>query len=339
MGNVQATSAAIAQHTVAQAVGPALETLKEVAKGQARGEGSDAKFFDKFEGEITELVNTLPEHVRASSTAWQNATTAIRGKHVDAYVELRGSQIKRWLSESDIDAEPTEDTVDAYRRARRVHEPAAPVSPEPKRKPTLVDKAAAIATTAVAAFGLLAAWMTARKRFIGRRMVMALVMLPWALPGTVIAINLLGAFSKPSILTAGQRIYGTIAILTLAYFVRYIPLTYRSTLASIETMDPGLEEAARSLGASRARTLWKITLPLIAPGLLSGTLLVFVTALGAFVSSILLAAQAQPISVHIYGLLRVRYELAAAYSALLMALILVTLAASSKLFKTGGVRF
>lgn len=91
VGNVQATSAAIAQHTVAQAVGPALETLKEVAKGQARGEGSDAKFFDKFEGEITELVNTLPEHVRASSTAWQNATTAIRGKHVDAYVELRGS--------------------------------------------------------------------------------------------------------------------------------------------------------------------------------------------------------------------------------------------------------
>jgi ABC-type spermidine/putrescine transport system permease subunit II len=84
--------------------------------------------------------------------------------------------------------------------------------------------------------------------------------------------------------------------------------------------------------------LWKITLPLIAPGLLSGTLLVFVTALGEFVSSILLAGEAQPVSVHIYGLLRVRYELAAAYSALLMGLILITLAASSKLFKTGGVR-
>ncbi len=90
-GNVQAASLAAAQHTVTQVVGPAFDTLKDVARGQARGEGTDAKFFDKFEGEITELVNTLPEHVRVSSTAWQNATTAIRGKHVDDYIELKGA--------------------------------------------------------------------------------------------------------------------------------------------------------------------------------------------------------------------------------------------------------
>jgi iron(III) transport system permease protein len=200
-------------------------------------------------------------------------------------------------------------------------------------------KACGAAAGATAGFGLLGAWLIARRRFPGRRLAAMLIMLPWALPGTVVAINLLQAFDRPSFLTLGTRIHGTIAILALAYFIRYIPLTYRSTLASIETLDPNLELAALNLGATPKRTLLAVTLPLVAPGLFAGTLLVFVTALGEFVSSVLLCvSETMPIAVKIYDLLRVRYEMAAAYSVLLMGLILLTLVFSSKVLKTGAMR-
>ncbi|OPZ20103.1 MAG: Molybdenum transport system permease protein ModB [candidate division BRC1 bacterium ADurb.BinA364] len=205
-------------------------------------------------------------------------------------------------------------------------------------RPAFVSlKASAAAALGVAGFGLLAAWLVARKRFPGRAAAAILAMLPWALPGTVIAINLLEAFARPSIWTFGSRLHGTVAILALAYFIRYIPLAYRSTLASLEAMDPNLELAAMNLGASRARTLGRVTVPLIAPGLLAGTLLAFVTALGEFVSSILLyVSETMPISVRIYDLLRQGYEKAAAYSVLLMLLIAAALVFSAKALKTGG---
>ena len=201
-------------------------------------------------------------------------------------------------------------------------------------------KASAAAAAGVAAFGLLASWLIVRRRFVGRKAAMLLVMLPWALPGTVIALNLLQAFNRPSVLTFGARLYGTVAILALAYFIRYIPLTYGSATASLETLDPNLELAALNLGASPGRTLWSVTLPLVAPGLFAGALLVFVTALGEFVSSILLyVTDTMPIAVKIYSLLRVRYEMAAAYSVLLTGLILLTLIVSSRFSKRGAAPF
>ncbi|MCX7013167.1 MAG: ABC transporter permease subunit, partial [Candidatus Sumerlaeota bacterium] len=148
------------------------------------------------------------------------------------------------------------------------------------------------------------------------------------------------AFNRPSALTFGARLYGTVAILALAYFIRYIPLTYRSTTASLETLDPNLELAALNLGATPKRTLWTVVLPLVAPGLFAGALLVFVTALGEFVSSILLyVTDTMPIAVKIYNLLRVRYEMAAAYSVLLTGLILLTLIVSSRFSKRGAAPF
>ncbi len=71
-------------------------------------------------------------------------------------------------------------------------------------------------------------------------------------------------------------LYGTLAILLLAYVARYIPLGVRAANASLRQVDPSLEESARILGASWGMTMREVTLPLIRPGLFAGWLLVFV---------------------------------------------------------------
>jgi iron(III) transport system permease protein len=127
------------------------------------------------------------------------------------------------------------------------------------------------------------------------------LMLPWALPGTVVAFNLITAFNQPSAFTFGQTLVGTYAIVPLAYFVRFSPLVFRSTTAAFTQLHPSLEEAARGLGASAWSTFRLIVLPLSWRGIASGTLLVFVSGIGEFVATTLLHAQEQykPLSIAI----------------------------------------
>jgi iron(III) transport system permease protein len=97
----------------------------------------------------------------------------------------------------------------------------------------------------------------------------------------------------------------------------------RSTIAALESYDDRLTDASLDLGAGPGRTFFQIVLPSIAPGILAGTLLTFVTALGEFVSSILLYVfDNRPISVEILSQLRLYdFGAAAAYSVFLMILI------------------
>ncbi len=150
-----------------------------------------------------------------------------------------------------------------------------------------------------------------------------LVMLPWAIPGTVIAIALIVAFNQPRWLTFGQVLVGTFWILPLAYFIRHLPVVYRACHAAFTRFDPALEEAARSLGASGVRVWRKVILPAIRPGLLAGGLLALVMSLGEFVSSILLYTFSnRPISVAILSEIRLfNLGSAAAYGMFLTILI------------------
>jgi iron(III) transport system permease protein len=125
------------------------------------------------------------------------------------------------------------------------------------------------------------------------------VALPWALPGTVLAIALASTFSVNRPLEGRFVLVGTFAILPLAYFIRNVPLVTRAALSSFRQLDPALEEAAASLGASPATSLRRVVLPLVLPGLAAGALLAFVTALGEFVASILLYTQ--PHAPHQHG--------------------------------------
>jgi iron(III) transport system permease protein len=184
---------------------------------------------------------------------------------------------------------------------------------------------ASVATVANVVFAMAAGYLLARGKARGKWLVEALVILPWALPGTVLAIALASTFSVNQPLLGRFVLVGTSMILPLAYFIRNIPLVTRATLASFKQFDPALEEAAASLGASWLTTARRIVLPLVLPGLAAGALLAFVTALGEFVASILLYThRTRPISIEILSQLRAfNFGAAAAYAVLLIALMAV----------------
>jgi len=203
-------------------------------------------------------------------------------------------------------------------------------------------KMSSLATAGNVIFGILAAYLLAKRRFWGRGFVDILVMLPWALPGTVVAMNLIFAFNRPSIFTANRIITSTFWILPLAYFVRNIPLVFRSTYAALQQLDDSLEEAARNLGASRFYAFRKVIMPLVMPGILAGTLLAFVTALGEFVASIVLYIPSnKPISVEIYSQLDrlSNFGTASAYSVLLIMIISGVLIISNRFLKANTGNF
>jgi iron(III) transport system permease protein len=202
-------------------------------------------------------------------------------------------------------------------------------------------KMASLATLGNMSFGVLTAYVLAKRRFIGSKILDIMVMIPWALPGTVVAMNLIVAFNKPNIFTGYQILTGTFWLLPLAYFVRHIPLVYRSTYASLQQLDNSLEESARNLGASWLYAFRRVILPLVMPGVFAGVLLAFVTALGEFVASILLYIPSnKPISVEIYSQLdrQANFGTASAYSVLLIILVTAVLIFSNKFLKVSTNR-
>ncbi|WP_054951587.1 ABC transporter permease [Numidum massiliense] len=197
---------------------------------------------------------------------------------------------------------------------------------------------ATIATVCNFLFGLLVSYLLVKRKFVGKNAVDILVMLPWALPATVVAMNLIFAFNTKTPFALGNVLVGTFWILPLAYFVRHIPLVVRSTNAALEQVDDSLEEAARNLGAKWFYTFRRVIFPLILPGLMAGTLLAFVTAVGEFVSSVLLyTISNRPISIEIMNQLRMsNLGQASAYAVYQIVLIAAVLFISNKFFGVKG---
>ena len=166
-----------------------------------------------------------------------------------------------------------------------------------------------------------------------RRLLSLLVLIPWALPGTVVAISIAEAYGRPSPLLGSFILVGTFWILPVIYFLRFMPLVVRSVQASMEQLDPALEEAAGSLGARWWQRFWRITLPLVWPGAVAGTLLAFVIALGEYVASVLVFVPAnRPISIAIASELRdFNLGSAAAYGMILIVIIGVSMIVAAKL--------
>ncbi len=190
---------------------------------------------------------------------------------------------------------------------------------------------ALISTGADVLIGVGVAYVVVKGTFRGRKILDALVMVPWALPGTVVAINLIVAFSQGTPFSFGQVLVGSFWLLPIAYFIRHLPIVFRASSAAFRQIDSSLEEAARNLGAGWFYSFRRITLPLIGPGVLAGTLLAFVTALGEFVASILLYVyDNRPIAIEILSHLR-QFNIgsAAAYGVLLLLLVSVVLIASN----------
>ena len=182
----------------------------------------------------------------------------------------------------------------------------------------------AIATALDIVVCFLAAYLLVLRRFRVRWLLAILVALPWAIPGTAIAIGLASTFDRNSLLGARALLVGTFWILPLAYFVRGVPLVSSATEGSLRQMDPSLEDAARGLGASWWLTMRRVVLPAARPGLVAGAMLAGITAVGEFVASIVLFTHAnRPISMEILSQLRnFAFGTAAAFSVVLIALVL-----------------
>ena len=182
---------------------------------------------------------------------------------------------------------------------------------------------AALATLGNLVLALLAGYLLVRKKIAGRVWLNALILLPWALPGTVLGLSLATTFSQYRPLQGRVVLVGTFWILPLAYFIRNIPVVVRAVQASFEQFDPALEEAARSLGGTWLYSFCRVVLPMVLPGALAGSLLAFVTALGEFVTSIVIyTIHNRPISIEILAQLRqFNFGSAAAYGVFLISMI------------------
>ncbi|MGH7539988.1 MAG: ABC transporter permease, partial [Gemmatimonadota bacterium] len=158
-------------------------------------------------------------------------------------------------------------------------------------------------------------------------------------PGTVLAIGLATMFSANEPLAGRLLLIGTFWILPVAYFIRNTPLVAQAAIASFRQFDPSLEEAAYSLGAGWGRTLRKVALPLVLPGLAAGGMLAFVSALGEFVASILLyTPRSRPISIEFLAQLRAfDFGAAAALGVILSVLMAVVFAFGGRFLRAGPV--
>jgi len=144
--------------------------------------------------------------------------------------------------------------------------------------------------------GLVAAWVLARCDFFGKSLLNGIVHLPLVVPPVVIGYLLLVSFGKQGLL--GHWLWESFGIslafnwkgAAVAAAVMAFPLMVRSIRLSLEAVDGGLEQAARTLGASPAWVFVTVTLPLILPGILTGTILAFARSLGEFGATITFVA-------------------------------------------------
>ena len=176
-------------------------------------------------------------------------------------------------------------------------------------------RVALVATLAALPVAIWVAYILARKSFPGRQLLNGLVHLPLVLPPVVTGYLLLVVFGQQG--PIGGFLYQTFGIsfafrwtgAALAAAIMAFPLMVRAIHLGFEAVDPGLEQAAETLGASGWRVLRTVTLPLVVPSILAGAVLGFAKALGEFGATITFVAaipgQTQTIPTAIYGLLQV----------------------------------
>jgi molybdate transport system permease protein len=153
-------------------------------------------------------------------------------------------------------------------------------------------------------------WLLARRRFIGREFVDALLTLPLVLPPTVIGYYLLVVIGKRGWLghwlhdSFGINLIFTWQGAVIAATVVAFPLVLKSARTAFESVDPQLERAARVLGLNEWAVFFRVTVPMAWPGILAGVLLVFARSLGEFGATLMVAGsipgRTQTLSVAVY---------------------------------------
>jgi iron(III) transport system permease protein len=171
-------------------------------------------------------------------------------------------------------------------------------------------------------YGILLGYLVARKSFPGRQAMEMVSMVNYALPGTIVGIAYLIAFNDPPIVLTGTAI-----IIVACYVFRYSPTGIRTTVALLQQIDRGLEEASQSLGARSATTFRRITLPLILPAFFAGLGVVFIRSMTAISATIFLISISWTlITVRILeNMTELSLGPAAAFSVLVVAIVFVVM--------------
>lgn len=206
------------------------------------------------------------------------------------------------------------------------------LSPAEWQAVTLSLRVAFWATVLSLPVGIFTAYALARWSFIGKQILNGIVHLPLVLPPVVTGYLLLLTFGRRG--PVGEFLEQTFGIIVafrwtgavLAAAIMAFPLMVRAIRLSIEAVDPKLEEAASTLGASRAWVFMTVTLPLILPGILAGSILAFAKAMGEFGATITFVSnipgQTQTLPSAIYAFLQVPGGEASALRLVIIAVVI-----------------
>lgn len=181
---------------------------------------------------------------------------------------------------------------------------------------------AIISLAIILVIGVIVAYVTVKRKNKVTEGLDILAMLPYIAPGSVMGIALLIAFSKKPLILSGTAI-----IMIVAYVIRRSPYTIRSSAATLYQISPSIEEASESLGASSGKTFWRIILPMMKSGIISGAILSWISIISELSTSILLhTARTKTMTVGIYTeVLRGNYGTAAALATILILLTTISL--------------
>jgi iron(III) transport system permease protein len=154
------------------------------------------------------------------------------------------------------------------------------------------------AATAGTILVTLVAYLSLRRLVWGHRYLAFLATAPVAIPGIVLAVGLFLSYTHPPLV-----LYGTLAIIFLAYVTKELPVGYQQVTSSIRAVHPELEDASRILGATRLRALFDITTPLIRNGVIATWISIFIGSIRELSATILLfTARTKTISVTMFDL-------------------------------------
>ena len=190
----------------------------------------------------------------------------------------------------------------------------------------------AVSLLIVVFLAVLIAYVAVRRRNVLSGAVDVISMIPYVIPGTVIGIAMISAFNRePLVLTGGML------IMVVALVVRRLPYTIRSSVAILQQIPLYVEEAALSLGSSKPKAFFTVTLPMMSSGVLSGAILSWVTLISELSTAILLyTGKTQTLTVAIYTqIVRGNYGIASAMATVLTVMTLLSLVIFNKISKDG----
>lgn len=144
------------------------------------------------------------------------------------------------------------------------------------------------------------AYLVIKKDNSYNRLAKFMIMLPWSMPASAIAVNLINTFNQNNIFAFNKSLIGGFYILPIAHTIYALPLLFSSNEIAMKSINLGLEESSRSLGASRIRTFFNVIVPNMMPGIISGAILVFIRTIGEYtMSALLYGVYNRPISISI----------------------------------------